>query len=76
MPGPAPQIGVTKNNPLFGEMADLLTEPSALTGLPCISIPIGKNKEGLPIGMQFFGPQFAEQLVLDTAYVFERRIAS
>jgi aspartyl-tRNA(Asn)/glutamyl-tRNA(Gln) amidotransferase subunit A len=76
MPGPAPKIGVTKNNPLFGEMADLLTEPSALSGLPCISIPIGNNSEGLPIGMQLFGPQFKEQLILDTAFTFEKRIGS
>lgn len=76
MPGPAPKIGVTKNNPLFGEMADLLTEPSALSGLPCISIPIGNNPEGLPIGMQLFGPQFEEQLILNTAFTFEKRIGS
>jgi len=76
MPGPAPKIGVTKNNPLFGEMADLLTEPSALSGLPCISIPIGNNSEGLPIGMQFFGPQFKEQLILNTAFTFEKRIGA
>jgi aspartyl-tRNA(Asn)/glutamyl-tRNA(Gln) amidotransferase subunit A len=74
MPGPAPKIGVTKDNPLFGEMADLLTEPSALSGLPCISIPIGFNKEGLPIGLQMFGPQFKEQLIFDTAYIFETLI--
>lgn len=75
MPGPAPLIGVTKNNPLFGEMADLLTEPSALAGLPCISVPIGLNKQGLPIGMQFFGPQFSEQAVLNAAYIFETKLS-
>lgn len=75
MPGPAPKIGVTANNPLFGEMADLLTEPSALAGLPCISVPIGLNKDGLPLGMQLFGPQFSEQQVLDAAYLFETKIS-
>jgi aspartyl-tRNA(Asn)/glutamyl-tRNA(Gln) amidotransferase subunit A len=74
MPGPAPKIGVTKDNPLFGEMADLLTEPSALSGLPCINIPIGFNKEGLPIGLQIFGPQFKEQEIFDSAYIFETLI--
>lgn len=74
MPGPAPKIGVTKDNPLFGEMADLLDEPSALAGLPCISVPIGFNKEKLPIGMQIFGPQFREQEVLNSAYIFETLI--
>lgn len=75
MPMVAPKIGVTQNNPLFGELADILTEPSALAGLPCCSVPIGLNSEGMPIGMQIFGPQFKEQSVLDLAYLFEQRIA-
>ena len=75
MPGPAPKIGITKDNPLFGETADLLAEPSALAGLPCISIPIGFNKDGLPIGTQIFGPQFKEQQVLNSAYIFESLIS-
>jgi aspartyl-tRNA(Asn)/glutamyl-tRNA(Gln) amidotransferase subunit A len=75
MPNTAPKIGVTENNPLFGELADVLTEPSALAGLPCISVPIGKDSKGLPIGMQIFGPQLAEQEVLDLAYIYETKIA-
>lgn len=75
MPTVAPKIGVTKNNPLFGELADILTEPSALAGLPCISVPIGLNSAGLPIGMQIIGPQLHEQDVLNLAYLFEQRIA-
>jgi len=76
MPSVAAKLGSTANNPLFGELADLLTEPSALAGLPCISIPVGTNLEGLPIGMQIFGPQFAEQQVLDLAYIYETKIAN
>ncbi len=70
----APKIGGTKDNPLFGELADMLAEPSALAGLPCISIPVGDNDEGLPIGFQIFGPQFEEQAVLDLAYVYDQKI--
>lgn len=76
MPNVAPKIGVTKNNPMYGELTDVLTEPSALAGLPCISVPVGLNSEGLPIGMQIFGPQFQEQAVLDLAYLYEQRIAN
>jgi aspartyl-tRNA(Asn)/glutamyl-tRNA(Gln) amidotransferase subunit A len=75
MPEVAPELGVTKDNPLFGELADILTEPSALAGLPCISVPVGFNKSGLPIGMQIFGPQFQEQEVLNAAYIYESKIA-
>jgi aspartyl-tRNA(Asn)/glutamyl-tRNA(Gln) amidotransferase subunit A len=70
----APKIGATKDNPLFGELADMLAEPSALAGLPCISIPVGNNDEGLPIGFQIFGPQFEDQAVLDLAYVYDQKI--
>ena len=73
MPVTAPNLGVTANDPLFGETADMLTEPSALAGLPCISVPVGLSSLGLPIGMQIFGPQRSEQLVLDLAYTFENR---
>ncbi len=74
MPTVAPKVGVTKNNPLFGELADVLTEPSALAGLPCITVPVGVNSEEMPIGFQIFGPQFAEQEVLDLAYVYEQKL--
>ncbi|MCA9383423.1 Asp-tRNA(Asn)/Glu-tRNA(Gln) amidotransferase subunit GatA [Candidatus Dojkabacteria bacterium] len=72
MPETAPKLGVTKNNPLFGELADVLTEPSALAGLPCISIPVGYDSKGLPIGMQLIGNQFAEQDVLNAAYGYQQ----
>jgi len=75
MPTTAPKLGVTANDPLFGETADMLTEPSALAGLPCISFPVGVDSEGLPIGMQAFGPQFAEQSVLNLAYFYQQNLA-
>ncbi|MFW5703127.1 MAG: amidase family protein, partial [Candidatus Dojkabacteria bacterium] len=74
MPTVAPKIGATLDNPLFGELADMLTEPSALAGLPCISHPIGKDSNGLPIGFQIFAPQLEEQLVLDLAYTYEKEV--
>lgn len=72
MPTTAPKLGVTKNNPLFGELADILTEPSALAGLPCISIPVGNDSSGLPIGVQFISKLFDEQKVLNTGFALEK----
>jgi len=72
MPTVAPKLGVTKNNPVFGELADQLTEASALAGLPCISIPVGMNSEGLPVGMQIIAKQKDEFNVLNTALAYER----
>lgn len=58
------------DNPLFGEMCDILIETSSLTGLPGISVPCGLS-EALPVGLQFFSRHFEEQLLLDLAKGFE-----
>jgi aspartyl-tRNA(Asn)/glutamyl-tRNA(Gln) amidotransferase subunit A len=67
------EIGSTAGNPLFGEIADQLLEPSSLAHLPGISIPCTLNK-GLPIGIQFVGPKFEEQRILDAALAYEQEI--
>lgn len=72
MPTTAPKLGVTKNNPLFGELSDVLAEPSALAGLPCISVPSGLDSNGLPIGVQIIAKQFAERTVLSVAKSLEK----
>lgn len=71
-PSTALPLGSSKNHPMFGEMADVLVEPSSIAGLPGINIPCGFSKEGLPIGMQIIGPQFAESLILNVAYLYEQ----
>src|SRR3972149_794674 len=71
MPGPAPKIGVTEGQAMFGEMADVLTEPTSISGLPGISVPCG-FVNGLPIGLDIFGPQFSEGIILRTAYAYEQ----
>lgn len=65
-------IGATKDSAMFGEVADVLVEPSSIAGLCGINIPIGFSKSNLPIGMQIIGPQFNEELVLSTAFQYER----
>jgi aspartyl-tRNA(Asn)/glutamyl-tRNA(Gln) amidotransferase subunit A len=44
-----------------------LNRPANLAGLPAISVPCGFNSAGLPIGVQFVGPDHDEQLLLDVA---------
>ncbi len=65
-------LGATKNTSMFGEIADVLVEPSSIAGLCGINIPIGISKSDLPIGMQIIGPQFSEELVLSVAYQYEK----
>lgn len=71
-PTTALPIGASKDQPMFGEMADALVEPSSIVGLPGINVPCGFTKEGLPIGFQVIGPQFSESLILSAAYQFEQ----
>lgn len=70
-PSLALPVGSTKESAMFGEIADVLVEPSSIAGLTGINIPVGFSKSGLPIGMQIIGPQFSEQLVLSTAHQYE-----
>src|SRR3989344_693659 len=71
LPGPAPKIGVTKDAAMFGEMADMLAEPSSMAGLPGISVPCGFI-DGLPIGLDIIGSQYSEAKLLQVAFAYEQ----
>jgi len=60
-------------NPLFGELADVLAEGSSLAGLPGISIPNGLSNN-MPTGLQFIGRHFDEQKILSLSYYLEKEI--
>ena len=65
-------VGATKDSAMFGELADVLVEPSSIAGLTGINIPVGFSKSGLPIGMQIIGPQFQELKVIQLANNYEK----
>ncbi len=69
-PGPALKIGASKNQPMFGEMEDVLVEASSIAGLTSISVPCG-FVDDLPIGLQITGNHFEEEKVLSIAKVFQ-----
>jgi aspartyl-tRNA(Asn)/glutamyl-tRNA(Gln) amidotransferase subunit A len=54
-------------------MNDVLTITSCMAGLPGLSIPCGPS-EGLPVGLQLIGPQFAENALFRAGYVLERAL--
>ncbi len=66
-------VGASQNQSMFGEMSDVLVEPSSIAGLTGINIPTGM-KGNLPIGTQLIGPQKSEQLVLQVAHTLEKEI--
>lgn len=65
-------LGATADNPMFGELMDVLVEASSIAGLPGINMPVGFSKSGLPIGMQIMGRQFSEEVILNLAYQYEK----
>lgn len=70
-PTTALKLGATEGQAMFGEIQDMLVEPSSIAGLPGISLPCGFDKLNLPIGLQIIAPQKREDLVYQIAKIFE-----
>ncbi|MCE7991259.1 MAG: Asp-tRNA(Asn)/Glu-tRNA(Gln) amidotransferase subunit GatA [Roseivirga sp.] len=59
-PTTAFKLGEHTKNPLEMYMADLFTVQASVTGLPAISLPIGKDAENMPVGIQIMTNAFDE----------------
>lgn len=68
------KIGEKSNDPLEMYLSDIYTTSANLAGIPGISIPVAKDKDGLPIGVQLLAPQFAELDLLKFSYFIEKNI--
>ena len=64
-------LGENIDDPLAMYLADLLTIPVNLAGLPGMSIPAG-FVEGLPVGLQIIGKHFDEATMYRAAFAFEQ----
>jgi aspartyl-tRNA(Asn)/glutamyl-tRNA(Gln) amidotransferase subunit A len=73
-PFPAFRVGEKASDPVAMYNADALTIPSAIAGLPGISVPCGMTGAGLPVGLQLMGPHFSEELILNVAHVYEMAV--
>ncbi|PCS00155.1 Asp-tRNA(Asn)/Glu-tRNA(Gln) amidotransferase subunit GatA [Lactococcus fujiensis] len=67
-------LGSRIDDPVAMYMADILTIPVNLAGLPGISIPAGQV-DGLPVGMQLIGKRYAEETIYQAAAAFEATTA-
>ena len=67
--------GEHSNNPIAMYLADLLTIPANLAGIPAISVPCGFDKRGLPIGLQLMAPVLEEAKLLQVAHQYEQEAA-
>ena len=64
--------GAHADDPLAMYLADLLTIPANLAGLPAISVPCGFDQAGLPIGVQLIGNVLEESKLLQVAHQYEQ----
>jgi aspartyl-tRNA(Asn)/glutamyl-tRNA(Gln) amidotransferase subunit A len=72
-PSSAFKIGEKKNDPISMYLNDIFTVPTNLAGLPAISIPIGHDKNNLPLGLQLIGKPLGEQTLLNLALSMESK---
>jgi aspartyl-tRNA(Asn)/glutamyl-tRNA(Gln) amidotransferase subunit A len=71
-PSTAFAAGAHADDPLAMYLADLLTIPANLAGLPAINVPCGFDSTGLPIGVQLIGNVLEEPLLLQVAHQYEQ----
>jgi aspartyl-tRNA(Asn)/glutamyl-tRNA(Gln) amidotransferase subunit A len=66
-------IGEKAADPLAMYLSDVLTIPSNMAGMPGLNIPCGLS-DGLPVGLQLIGPQFAENTLFRVGHALEDAI--
>lgn len=67
-PFPPFGIGEKANDPLALYLADVMVSPASVAGIPAMSVPGGKTKSGLPVGIQIIGPRLGEGIVFKVGY--------
>ncbi len=71
-PSPAFRLGEKVNDPMEMYLSDIYTITGSLAGIPCMSVPCGVTREGLPVGLQILCNHFHEQKMFRLADAFER----
>ena len=66
-PTPAFGLGENSDDPLKMYLADIMTVPASLAGLPALNVPAGVSQAGLPIGAQLIGPMQSDATLLAVA---------
>ncbi|KQR72163.1 Asp-tRNA(Asn)/Glu-tRNA(Gln) amidotransferase subunit GatA [Pedobacter sp. Leaf176] len=69
-PTPPFKIGDNVQDPLVMYMADIFTVLPSLSGHPAIALPLGNNKAGLPLSIQFIAKHFEEEQLLSFSQAF------
>lgn len=66
-PTPAFGIGENTGDPVKMYLADVMTVPASLAGIPALSAPAGSSASGLPIGVQIIGPARSDAAIIALA---------
>ena len=72
VPSTALKLGEFEKYPFFGELIDKFNEPAAIAGVPAISFPVGIDKKGLPLSLQFIADYFQEAKLLNAVYQLQQ----
>jgi len=71
-PTSAFRLGEKTSDPLEMYLTDIYTVSAPLAGIPAISVPIGRDTQNMPIGMQLTAPAFQEELLLKTTSYLQK----
>ncbi|MHB1586173.1 MAG: Asp-tRNA(Asn)/Glu-tRNA(Gln) amidotransferase subunit GatA [Acidiferrobacteraceae bacterium] len=72
-PSTAFPLKAKTDDPVAMYLNDIYTIPVNLAGLPGLSLPVGFDRAGLPIGMQLIGRYFEEPLLLNVAHKYQQQ---
>ena len=68
-------IGEEPKDPVTMYLNDIFTVTANIAGLPAISVPVGLDNEGRPVGVQVIAPPFREDLLIQVASAIEAKAA-
>jgi aspartyl-tRNA(Asn)/glutamyl-tRNA(Gln) amidotransferase subunit A len=71
-PIPPFKIGEKTADPLTMYLADVMTIPVNLAGLPAMNLPCGFNSNKLPVGVQLIAKQFGDEDLLCAGYAYQQ----
>ena len=73
-PDTAFEIGSKTEDPLAMYLTDIATITANLAGIPAMSLPVGTDASGMPIGLQILAPVLEEAKMFNFAYKLEQEV--
>ena len=70
-PSTAFKLGEHAGDPLAMYLEDVFTLPTNLAGIPGLALPVGFDDNHLPIGIQFLGAHFREDVLFRAAHAYQ-----